>query len=400
MKKFNFLLLIFLFVFLVACSGTGGRQAASVPVATATPVSTQTPLPGGTATSEMPAAATPAQTAVPLPSATLETAAPTLPPAPQETATAAETPAAAEPTASSSATPTAEPEASPEPAAESTACQEKAAFFADLTIPDGTFFRQGETFTKTWRFRNEGTCLWTPEYKVVFNSGEIMDAPLSAFFPATVAPGEQMDVSIEMSAPTRGGTYQSNWEFEDPAGRRFGTGSSAADVFWVQIAVRFLDQNDQPQPDPASQPASSPSGCAAQADPSVEAQVLELINQARAAGGVGALSLNPALTTAARVHSTDMACNDFVSHSGSDGSNWADRITAQGYAYGTFPLENIYVGSPQFGGDAQGAVTWWLNSQVHHDNIMNGAMSETGIGYVFDPNSEYGGYYTMVFARP
>jgi uncharacterized protein YkwD len=280
-------------------------------------------------------------------------------------------------------------------------CEEKAAFYGDVSVPDDTFFEQGATFTKTWRFHNEGTCTWTPDYKVVFQGGEIMGAPLSNPFPTTVLPGEQVDISIDMQAPTRGGPYQSVWQFEDPNGVRFGTGSAKNDSFWVKVDVRFLDQNNQPQPDPGAQPpAPTPAGCSAQVDTGVEAQVLSLINQQRADNGLNPLALNAALTAAGRVQSTDMACNNFISHTGSDGSNWADRIRAQGYDYATYPLENIYVGEPQFGGDAQGAVTWWMNSQVHRDNILNDVVTEVGIGYVYDPNSEYGGYYTMDFALP
>lgn len=280
-------------------------------------------------------------------------------------------------------------------------CLEKAAFYADVTVPDDTFFKQGEMFTKTWRFRNEGTCTWTPDYKVVFHSGEIMDAPLFNPFTTTVLPGEQVDISIDMRAPTRGGSYQSTWEFEDPNGTRFGTGSAARDLFWVRISVRFLDQNDLPQPDPASQPAAPPtSGCSARQNAQVEAQVMDLINQARLSNGLMSLAYNPALSAAALVQSTDMACNNFVSHTGSNGSNWADRIRAQGYEYATYPLENIYVGDPQYGGNAQGAFTWWMNSQVHRDNILNSVVTEAGVGYVYDPNSEYGGYFTVDFALP
>lgn len=280
-------------------------------------------------------------------------------------------------------------------------CQEKAAFYGDVTIPDDTFFRQGEAFTKTWRFRNEGTCAWTPDYKVVFYGGEPMDAPLANPFPATVLPGEQVDISLDMKAPTRGGPFQSVWGFEDPNGVRFGTGSAGKDLFWLAINVRFLDQNDQPQPDPGSQPPPPPpTGCSAQADTGVAATVFSLINQSRSSNGLDPLALNNSLSAAARVHSTDMACNNFISHSGTDGSNWADRISAQGYQYSTYPLENIYVGDPQFGGDAQGAITWWMNSQVHRENILNDRVTEAGVGYVYNPDSEYGGYYTMVFALP
>src|SRR5687768_151168 len=36
-----------------------------------------------------------------------------------------------------------------------------ARFIKDVSIPDGTVFAPGASFTKTWRMRNEGTCTWS-----------------------------------------------------------------------------------------------------------------------------------------------------------------------------------------------------------------------------------------------
>jgi uncharacterized protein YkwD len=280
------------------------------------------------------------------------------------------------------------------------ACQEKVAFFGDVTIPDGTFFRQGESFTKTWRFRNEGTCSWTPKYAIVFHSGDIMNAPLSVPLTDSVPPGSIVELSVDMEAPTRGGPHQSNWEFEDPDGRRFGTGSAGKDLFWVMVNVRFLDQEDQPQGDPRREPQPpAPPNCNPERNTSFENQVLTLINQARASNGLASLNTNQKIAASALVHSTDMACNNFVDHSGSNGSSWYDRITAQGYVYSS-ATENIYVGNPQFGGTPQGAFEWWMNSQIHRDNILDVKMTDIGVGYIFNADSEYGGYYTVNFARP
>jgi len=141
-------------------------------------------------------------------------------------------------------------------------CFEKAAFFSDITIPDETFLFQGESFTKTWRFRNEGNCTWTTDYSIVYHSGDIMSAPIEVPFPKRVLPGDLVDLSVDMKAPTRGGQQQSNWEFKNSSGLHFGAGSSGKDLFWVIINVRFLDKNDEPQPDPSTlPPPSSPAGC-------------------------------------------------------------------------------------------------------------------------------------------
>jgi uncharacterized protein YkwD len=105
------------------------------------------------------------------------------------------------------------------------------------------------------------------------------------------------------------------------------------------------------------------------------------------------------LSAAAYAHSADMACMDFVDHTGSDGSTWTTRIKARDYSY-SCASENIYVGNPAFGGDVAGAFNGWMNSQVHRDNILSPKVTQIGIACVFNPSSAYGGYYTLVFARP
>ena len=339
-----------------------------------------------------------ASTATPEPTAQLE-------PTAEQTATSQPTaevqpsptgqPAATEEAAIPSPT-TASPTAEPNPPD----CTNLFAFLGDLTVPDGTMFSQGEKFTKTWRFQNAGTCTWNTSYKIVNHSGDIMSAPISQAFSGETPPGAIMDIGLDMVAPSRGGMHHGNWWFEAPDGQRFGSGFNQGYIFWVEINSRYFDAQGTPQADPVSLPVPpAPSGCAARADTSVANQVLSLINQQRAQAGLPPLNANSALASAAQRHSVDMACNSFVDHAGTDGTTWYDRISAAGYSYSN-ANENIYVGFPDFGGTAKGAVTWWMNSQVHRDNILNSQNVDAGVGYVFDANSQWGGYYTIVFARP
>ena len=153
----------------------------------------------------------------------------------------------------------------------------------------------------------------------------------------------------------------------------------------------------------ASEPTDEPTDfgdCAATENNDYENQVLSMINSARESAGLSSLTLSSQLTAAALEHSQVMACADFVDHNGSDGSTWYDRVAAQGYANYNSARENIYVGDPSFGGTPDGAFTWWMNSQVNRDNILFASITEIGIGYVFNSNSSYGGYFTVVFARP
>jgi uncharacterized protein YkwD len=234
-----------------------------------------------------------------------------------------------------------------------------------------------------------------------------MNAPLTVPLTAPVAPGEQVDLSINMQAPNRGGEHTGNWEFADPAGSHFGVGSGGNDRFWVTINVSFVDNQGAAVPSgPLVSPgflpfasAAIPAGCAGKQDHAFETQVIALINQARQQNGLPPLQENSQVNAAALGHSIDMACNNFLNHTGSDGSTWYDRLRAQDYAYND-ARENIYAGDPGYGGDPQGAFNWWINSQVHRDNILNPQATEIGVGYVANPQSEFGGYFTVVFTRP
>ena len=279
-------------------------------------------------------------------------------------------------------------------------CLDEAAFYADVTIPDGTRLEAGETFTKTWQVRNSGTCTWGDGYALVFASGDMMSGALTNPI-SEVPPGEIVNVSVELVAPARGGEHTGNWTFQNSHGNRFGVGSGNTGQLWVQIHVEWSTaSNNTPADQQPLAPSLGSSNCSASEDSGIEMQILSLINAARAEQGLAELTISTALSQASLRHSLDMACQDFVDHNGSDGSNWYDRATNQGYANANSARENIYVGDPAFGGTAEGAFSWWMNSQVHRDNILSTVVSEIGIGYVYNPNSTYGGYYTVLFARP
>ena len=111
--------------------------------------------------------------------------------------------------------------------------------------------------------------------------------------------------------------------------------------------------------------------------------------------GVAPLSSQSQLGNAARGHSQDMACNRFFSHTGSDGSTFAVRITRAGYNYSA-AAENIAAGY----GDPASVVAGWMGSQGHKDNMLNPNYTEVGIGYIYVAGSPYGAYWTANFGRP
>jgi len=110
-------------------------------------------------------------------------------------------------------------------------------FVSDVTAPDGSSFAPGAAFTKTWRLMNSGTCTWTTSYSLVLFGGAPMGAPLSVRVPVDVLPGQMVDVSVPLVAPTISGHYQGLWKISNASGVQFGMGSSANDPFWVDINV-------------------------------------------------------------------------------------------------------------------------------------------------------------------
>jgi hypothetical protein len=110
-------------------------------------------------------------------------------------------------------------------------------FVDDVTVPDGSNFSAGETFTKIWRLKNTGTCAWTTDTKLVFVSGSQMSGPTVAALPGYVAPGQMVDVSVTLTAPSRPGSYTGYWMLRSSDGTVFGTGVRADTAFYVDIDV-------------------------------------------------------------------------------------------------------------------------------------------------------------------
>lgn len=107
----------------------------------------------------------------------------------------------------------------------------------DVTVPDDTQFAPGASFTKTWRLINAGSCPWTTGYALVFVSGEKMSGPDVVPLNAEVAPGQIVDLSVNLTAPSTSGTYQGNWMLRNASGVFFGIGSEGKAYFWVRIVV-------------------------------------------------------------------------------------------------------------------------------------------------------------------
>jgi hypothetical protein len=108
---------------------------------------------------------------------------------------------------------------------------------ADVTVPDGTEFEPNVAFTKTWRIKNVGTSTWTTDYTFEYADGAKMAVVETVSVPHTVAPGESVDISIDMVAPASPGNKVSLFQFRNESGRPFGVGANFNDFVYVQINV-------------------------------------------------------------------------------------------------------------------------------------------------------------------
>jgi len=120
-----------------------------------------------------------------------------------------------------------------EPANSATLTPQIPCLFAKMvmeTIPDGTQISAGGAFIKSWVLENTGSCTWTPDFRLVFTGGEPMNGPLAVRIGQTVAPGERVTVSVDLSAPSYIGSCRGNWALESDQGVRFAP-------IWLQIDV-------------------------------------------------------------------------------------------------------------------------------------------------------------------
>jgi Ig-like domain from next to BRCA1 gene len=95
-------------------------------------------------------------------------------------------------------------------------------YVSDVTIVDGTSMTPGQEFVKTWKIKNTGDCTWGDGYGLIYSYGEKMNGqpvPLGV----VVAPGQEVDVSVNLKAPEKIGSYTSAWQMVTPNGISFGT---------------------------------------------------------------------------------------------------------------------------------------------------------------------------------
>jgi hypothetical protein len=121
---------------------------------------------------------------------------------------------------------------------------------SDVTIPAGTVMKPQETFTKTWKVANIGTCDWLFQYRLVFAGGNQMGGEPSGLG-KKIEPTKWTQLSITLTAPKQPGTYTGSWRFGDQAGNAFGS------TLTVSIVVAPPTNTPAPTPTPSHTPVPS-----------------------------------------------------------------------------------------------------------------------------------------------
>ena len=108
--------------------------------------------------------------------------------------------------------------------------------------------------------------------------------------------------------------------------------------------------------------------------PSLEAQMIELVNAERSKQGLKGLIFDPSLVSVARSHSEDMFTRGYFSHYSLEGKTVSDRLRKAGVRFLTAG-ENLAL-APTL----SSAHTGLMNSPGHRANILHKSYGRVGIG--------------------
>jgi hypothetical protein len=153
-----------------------------------------------------------------------------------------------------------------------------ARFVQHVTLnQSGSIVAPGQKFVKIWRMRNEGSAPWSEHTALAFVGGDPLGAP-KVVLVGSVAPGAEMDISVDMVAPTTPGRYVSYWRLCGPDGASFGH------RLWVEVIVPANSAPasnevlapepapEQPQQQPAEEPVPAPAPVEEPAQPAIAQQ--------------------------------------------------------------------------------------------------------------------------------
>ncbi|MGE3662161.1 MAG: CAP domain-containing protein [Pseudonocardia sp.] len=161
-----------------------------------------------------------------------------------------------------------------------------------------------------------------------------------------------------------------------------GAGGSSSRTEPAEPAAR--PEQAAPAAEPAQAPPTEPARATRNAPRTGSGwatRIVALTNDERARAGCDGLAVDDRLVAAAQMHARDMADHDHMSHVGSDGSTFDERIEAAGYDEPGG--ENVAYGYP----DPETTMREWMASPGHRENIVNCDFVTIGVGH--DPRGDF-----------
>ena len=143
-----------------------------------------------------------------------------------------------------------------------------------------------------------------------------------------------------------------------------------------------IPSSPEKEPEVPSVPEEKGSSCNEYAQ-----DVLDLVNDQRAANGLSALTLNSDLCAVAQEKARDMHDQGYFDHNSPTYGTPFDMMRSFGITYSAAG-ENIAMGYQT----ASAVVNAWMNSSGHRANILNSSFTQMAIGYV-----ESGNYWCQMF---
>jgi uncharacterized protein YkwD len=126
------------------------------------------------------------------------------------------------------------------------------------------------------------------------------------------------------------------------------------------------------------------------------AEMLNLINTARANHGLRAVTLDPRVADVAQARSDDMATNHYFSHI--DSATWIAMFSDRGIAWSSLGEILAYNDKATVGDSATEAMRQWRNSSGHWQIITNSVYNFAGVGVAQDTQSGFW-IWTVEFVR-
>jgi Ig-like domain from next to BRCA1 gene len=115
----------------------------------------------------------------------------------------------------------------------------------DINTPDNTQMTAGQSFVKTWKIKNSGTCTWSTGYTIIYAgyATQMSGQPQPLSLPIT--PGQEIQISVNFVAPAQPGSYLSAWTLDDGDGTAYShfygsniQGTVHARPLYVKIVVK------------------------------------------------------------------------------------------------------------------------------------------------------------------